>query len=96
MSYMPATRTDDALKRFLLASLALHLAVAAHPEEGLPQDQERPAVADHVDGELHGIARRPDRSVVSLGQLVRPLLWIQIETSFYMKPYVVSSQRPRS
>jgi len=27
MSYMPATRPDDALKRFLLASLALHLAI---------------------------------------------------------------------
>src|ERR1700722_73749 len=71
------------------AEVALHLSVAAHPEECLPQDQERPAVADHVDGELHGIARRPDWSVVSLGQLVRPLLWIHIETSFYMKPYVL-------
>src|SRR5271154_4688825 len=29
MSYMPATRADDALKRFLLASLALHLTVAS-------------------------------------------------------------------
>jgi periplasmic protein TonB len=29
MSYMPTIRNDDALKRFLLASLALHLAIAS-------------------------------------------------------------------
>ena len=29
MSYLPATRNDDALKRFLMASLALHLIVAS-------------------------------------------------------------------
>jgi protein TonB len=29
MSYLPATRNDEALKRFLLASLALHLIVAS-------------------------------------------------------------------
>ena len=53
------------------AEVALQLAVAADAEEPLAQDQERPAVAEDVDRELDGVARRAGRRVVSGGQLVR-------------------------
>ena len=53
------------------AEVALHLAIAAHPEERLAQDQKRPAIAEDVHAELDRVARRSDRCVVPTGQLVR-------------------------
>src|SRR5215208_3775710 len=71
------------------AEIALHLAVAADPEERLAQDQEGPAIAqEDVDGELDGVARRPGRSVVPGWQLVRDPLWIVSETGFLVQPYL--------
>ena len=61
--------------------IALHLAVAADPEERLAQDQERPAIAqEDVDGEFDGVARR-----LGLGwQLVRDPFWIANEKLVFL------------
>jgi hypothetical protein len=68
------------------AEVPLELPVAADAEEGLAQDQERPAIAEDVNRELDGVARRPYRCVVPSWQLVHVSPWIDQETSFDMKP----------
>jgi hypothetical protein len=66
--------------------VALHLAVATNAEERLAQDEERPAIGQHVHRELHRIARQLGGGVVSGGQLVRDLSWIVCATSFLAQP----------
>ena len=55
------------------AEVALHWAETPDAEERLAQDQERPAVAEDVDGERDGVASGPAGRLVLRGQLVRRL-----------------------
>jgi pimeloyl-ACP methyl ester carboxylesterase len=77
------------------SEVALHLAVAAHAEERLAEDQEGPAVAEDVDCDLDGVSRGTGTWLVNPGQLVFSQTWIGIKTGFYMKPYPAThSLRP--